>query len=288
MNNKMHEMLQKVIKEADEKNMDIQEAIQKFTAKYNMGLLDDIPNTPKDDAYELLDKAYEANTKSKAKKYAKKALEVCPDLFDAKLFLIDMEDNFSKKETMLNEALKEEKEKLTDEDFFEKDCIGHFYGIFETRPYIRGLCSKAMLQTHMGKMKLAIKTSEEIIRLNESDNTGTRYMLMALYAYLEDEKNLLKLYKKYDEEYSMEMIIPLMVYYYKQDDIKNAKRYLKIVEELNPNFIKFYTGKMEEDDDFIKGYYRSGSPSEVISYFNNYGFLLLAVPTLKDFIEKNK
>lgn len=288
MNNKMHEMLQKVIKEADEKNMDIQEAIQKFTAKYNMGLLDDIPNTPKDDAYELLDKAYEANTKSKAKKYAKKALEVCPDLFDAKLFLIDMEDNFSKKETMLNEALKEEKEKLTDEDFFEKDCIGHFYGIFETRPYIRGLYSKAMLQTHMGKMKLAIKTSEEIIRLNESDNTGTRYMLMALYAYLEDEKNLLKLYKKYDEEYSLEMIIPLMVYYYKQDDIKNAKRYLKIVEELNPNFIKFYTGKMEEDDDFIKGYYRSGSPSEVISYFNNYGFLLLAVPTLKDFIEKNK
>lgn len=288
MNNKMHEMLQNAIKEADEKNMDIQEAIQKFTAKYNMGLLDDIPNTPKDDAYELLDKAYEANTKSKAKKYAKKALEVCPDLFDAKLFLIDMEDNFSKKETMLNEALKEEKEKLKDEDFFEKNCIGHFYGIFETRPYIRGLYSKAMLQTHMGKMKLAIKTSEEIIRLNESDNTGTRYMLMALYAHLEDEKNLLKLYKKYDEEYSMEMIIPLMVYYYKQDDVKNAKKYLKMVAKLNPNFIKFYTGKMEEDDDFIKGYYRSGSPSEVISYFNNYGFLLLAVPTLKDFIEKNK
>ena len=288
MNNKMHEMLQKVIKEAEEKNMDIEEAIQKFTTEYNMGLLDDIPNTPMDDAYELLDKAYEANTKSKAKKYAKEALEVCPELFDAKLFLIDMEDNYLKKENMLNEALKEEKERLTDEDFFEKDCIDKFYGIFETRPYIRGLYSKALMQTQMGKMKLAIKTSEEIIRLNESDNTGARYMLMALYAYLEDEKNLLKLYKKYDEEYSLEMIIPLMVYYYKQDDVKKAKKYLKMIKELNDNFIKFYTGKMEKEEDFINGYYKNGSPSEVISYFNNYGFLLIAVPTLKDFVEKNK
>ncbi len=49
----------------------------------------------------------------------------------------------------------------------------------------------------------AIDTCKEILRLNESDNTGIRFLLMGLYAYLEDEDSLKKLCKKYAMCYNL-------------------------------------------------------------------------------------
>ena len=115
---------------------------------------------------------------------------------------------------MLNEGLEFEKDRLEEEGYFEKDNIGHFYGIFETRPYIRGLYRKADYLIADGKAKQARDVCLEILRLNNNDNTGARYLLMAIYAYLEDEKEMLKLYKKYPEE-ALEMLFPQFALYYK-------------------------------------------------------------------------
>ena len=38
-------------------------------------------------------------------------------------------------------------------------------------------------------------SEKKSVKLNENDNTGARYLLMAIYAYLEEEKEMLKLYK---------------------------------------------------------------------------------------------
>ena len=211
---------------------------------------------------------------------------MCPDCFDAILFQVHLENNPLKRWKLLEEGLEFEKDRLEDEEYFQKDNIGHFYGIFETRPYIRGLYAKADYLILDGKIKQARDVCKEILRLNENDNTGSRYLLMAIYAYLEEENDMLKLYKKYPEE-DLEMLFPLFILYYKQGNDKKAQEYLDRINKANPNFIKFFKGTMKENEEIPYRYYAKGDASEVIMYFNQYDFLVDTIPTIDYYILEN-
>ena len=286
MNNKFNNMINEFLTNTDAKDEEeLDEKFQEFIQKYNAGELE-YENTPLDDAYELLDKAENAKSKAQAIKYAKEAYDMCPDCFDAILFQAHLEDNPLKRWKLLEEGLKFERDKLEKEEQFKKDNIGHFYGIFETRPYIRGLYAKADYLILDGKIKQARDVCKEILKLNENDNMGARYLLMAIYAYLEEEKDMLKLYKKYSEE-GLEMLFPLFTLYYKQGDDKKAKEYLDRINKANPNFIKFFKGTMKENKNIPEGYYSKGDSSEVIMYFRQYDFLIETIPTINYYILEN-
>lgn len=286
MNNKLNNMLQKFMEENNVKNIDEANVkLQDFILEYNAGLLE-YENTPLDDANELLEKAKNTKSKKQAIKYAKEAYELCSDCFDAILFQFDLESDPIKKMKMLDEGLEYEKTRLEKEKFFQKDNIGRFYGIFETRPYIRGLYCKAHYYAIEGKMKRARDICKEILRLNEHDNLGARYLLMAIYACLEEEGDMLKLYKKYQED-SLEMLLPLYILYFKRDNQKRAQMYLDKVSKANPNFVKYFKGTMKVNSDIIPGYYSIGDSSEIMMYIEQYGFVLASVPTIGKYIIKN-
>lgn len=286
MNNKLNNMINEFLANTDAKNEDeLNEQLQKFIKKYNAGEVD-YTNTILDDAYELLEMAENTKSKRQAIKYAKEAYEMCPNCFDALLFQVHLEDNPLKRMKLLDEGLEFEKDRLIDEKYFDKDNIGHFYGIFETRPYIRGLYAKADYLILDGKIKQARDICEEILKLNENDNTGARYLLMAIYAYLEEENNMLELYKRYPEE-DLEMLFPLFILYYKQGNDKKAKEYLDRINKANPHFIKFFKGTMEENNDIPYRYYAKGDSSEVIMYFKEYDFLVNTIPTIDCYILEN-
>ena len=286
MDNKFNNMLNEFFANTDAKNdEELNEKLQEFIAKYNNGEID-YTNTILDDAYELLEQAENAKTKNQAIKLAKEAYDMCPDCFDAVLFQVDLEENSIKRDKMLNEGLEFEKDRLEEEGYFEKDNIGHFYGIFETRPYIRGLYRKADYLIADGKAKQARDICLEILRLNNNDNTGARYLLMAIYAYLEDEKEILKLYKKYPEE-NLEMLFPLLVLYYKLGNYDEANKYLTRINKANPHFLKFFKGTMKINKDIEHGYYQHGDSSEVFMCLNNFAFLLSSVPALHEYILEN-
>ena len=274
-------MINEFLKDAKDKD-ELNEKLQEFMERYNNGEIE-YENTILDDAYDLLERAEQAKNKKQAIKLAKEAYDMCPDCFEAILFQVNLEDNSLKRWDLLNEGLEFERERLEDENYFDKGNIGHFYGIFETRPYIRGLYTKATLLLLDGKIKQARDVCKEILRLNESDNTGTRYLLMAIYAYLEEEKEMLKLYKKYNEE-NLEMLFPLFALYYKLGIYDKADDYLKRINRSNKNFIKFFKDTIKVDDDYMEGYYSMGDSSEVIMYFQNYFFLVGTMPTIGDYV----
>ena len=286
MNNKLNNLLNEFFensKATTEEEMN--EELAKFIQKYNANEFE-YTNTPLDDAYELLEQAEQAKSEKQAIKLAKQAYEKCPACFDAILFQVDLEKNALKRDQLLNEGLKKEEERLKKEKYFSKDNIGHFYGIFETRPYIRGLYMKMCYLILDGKYKMAINTGKEILRLNENDNTGARYNLLALYALLEDETSLLDLYNKYEEE-NLEMLFPMFVFYYKQENDQKAKKYLQRIEKANPHFLKYYQGKINMDENTPPGYYSLGSESEVLMYFEIYDFLVDTMLNLDDYILAN-
>lgn len=286
MDNKMNNMIKEFFENTDiESEDELNEAFGKFIEQYNAGEIE-YENTPLDEAYELLEEAENAKTMKEAKRLAKKAFETSDACFDAKLFLADLEENSLKSNKILDEGLEFEKKRLEKEGYFDKENIGRFYGIFETRPYIRGLYTKASNLCNDGKYKRAIEVCKEILKLNENDNTGSRYLLMALYAIIEDEKFMLDLYKKYKEN-NLEMLFPMFVLYYKKEDDVKARKYLDMINKGNKHFIKFFKGNMKLEEDIMPGYYSRGNASEVFMYMREYFFLICTLCNINDYIIEN-
>jgi len=284
MDNKFNNMLQEFLSNVEDERQ-LEERLQEFMRKYNNGEIE-YENTPLDDAYEILEKAENTKNKTQAIKFAKEAYKTCNACFDAILFQVDLEDKILKKHELLDKGLQFEKERLEKEGYFNKDNIGHFYGIYETRPYIRGLYTKVNLFILEGKMTQAKELCKKILSLNENDNTGARYLLMAIYAYLEDEKEMLMLYDKYSEE-NLEMLFPLFALYYKLGNNEKANKYLKQINKENPHFIKFFKGNIEMDENMESGCYSIGDSSEVLMYFNTYMFLLITMGGLDEYVLEN-
>ncbi len=283
MNNKLNNMINQFLENSDAKNEEeLNKQLQEFIVKYNNGEIE-YENTPLDDAYELLEQAEKTKSQRKALQLAQQAYEQCPACFDALLFQLNFEKDPIKEGQRLDDGLAKEKERLVKEGYFAKDNIGSFYGIFETRPYIRGLYRKANDLLFYGQIKQARDLFLEILHLNKNDNTGARYLLMGIYAYLEDEKGILKLYKKYPEE-QLEMLLPLFSLYYKLGDDKKAKEYLGRIHKANPNFVKFFQGKLKEKDDTPEGYYSKGKVSEVLVCLDKYMFLLDTMNIIASYI----
>lgn len=286
MNNKFNNMLQEFLKNNNVENIDeANEKLQEFIKMYNNGEIE-YENTPLDDAYEILEEAQNARNEKEAIKLAKKAYEKSPECFDAILFQCDLEENGIKRMKLLDDGLETEKNRLIKEKYFDKENIGHFYGIFETRPYIRGLVVKAEYLLEEGKLRQAESICKEVLRLNENDNMGARYLLMAIFATLEEENDMLKLYKKYPEE-DLEMLFPLFALYYKIGNDKKAKEYLNRVNKCNSNFVKNFNDTIKESDKVKPGYYSRGDSSEIFMYLERYGYLLITMPRLHEYVIEN-
>ena len=101
-------------------------------------------------------------------------------------------------------------------------CMGDFWGVLETRPYMR------LRHSYL-----------ELLRLCEGDNLGIRYALMHLYAYFENEDGALALHKKYDEYEESQMLFPLAVLYYKKADFEASLQYLRRLAKANKDTKKF-------------------------------------------------
>ncbi len=286
MDNKFNNMINEFLANTDAKDeKELNEKLQEFIKMYNNGEIE-YENTPLDDAYEILEEAQNAKTEKEAIKLAKKAYEKSRECFDAILFQCDLEENGIKRMKLLDDGLEFEKSRLTKEKYFDKENIGHFYGIFETRPYIRGLVIKAEYLLEEGKISQAENVCREVLRLNENDNMGARYLLMAIYATLEKENDMLKLYKKYPEE-DLEMMFPLFALYYKLGNDKKAKEYLNRVDKCNSNFVKFFKGTIKESKNVSSGYYSRGDSSEIFMYLNRYDYLLITMPKLHEYVIEN-
>ncbi|WP_366348436.1 SEC-C metal-binding domain-containing protein [Paenibacillus amylolyticus] len=155
------------------------------------------PGTPKDKAEALLHKAREASSAKRRVQLAKTVLEVYPDSSDAYLILAEESDNESDARAYLKTGIAAGERELG-EQFFEKNK-GDFWGLQETRPYIRICKSYAESCWFGGNTQEAAQTLEHMLELNTEDNTGARYLLAAVYLYsnqLEQAEQLMTKYGK--------------------------------------------------------------------------------------------
>lgn len=239
---------------------------------------------------DLLFEAYDEPVVAKAIKLAKQALEIYPENIDAENFITKFETNAIKKLERYKETLDKEQVKLEKENIFNKGNIGIFWGLIETRPYMRTKHSYMITLMELGRYTEAIKQGEELLELCESDNQGIRYLILGLYAVLERFEECEEIYKRYSDD-STFMLFPLSIMYYKKGNYKKSKKILKNIQENNEYILEYLTKKSKLTKNKIEkieneGTYSWGSEAEAYFVLKDYKYLLETVPTFIEFVER--
>lgn len=83
-----------------------------------------------------------------------------------------------------------------------KEETGHFWGILETRPYMRARQGLAACLWELGEHKEAIEHYQQMLELNPGDNQGIRYELAGWFLDEEMDEDLGELLGRYEEDVS--------------------------------------------------------------------------------------
>lgn len=224
-----------------------------------------------DVAQEVIYDAWEAPTKKRRIALARKALEISPDCADAYLILAETEA--ASVEDVINLYRKgvEAGERAIGKKAFKND-VGHFWGLLETRPYMRARAALAECLREEGKHEEAVEHYWEMLRLNPNDNQGIRDLLMPCLIELGRDKDAEKLFKQYEGDgMAVWMYSRALLDFRKHGDSAISGRSLKKALEENRHVPDYLLGRKKMPRD-IPDCYGFGDESEAILYaYGNRG-----------------
>jgi tetratricopeptide (TPR) repeat protein len=150
------------------------------------------------EAQQLMYDAWEASTRQRAVALAKKALSISPDCADAYTFLAEQTAKSVEEAIDLYTKGVEAGERAIGKQAFVED-VGHFWGLLETRPYMRARAGLAECLCAIGRQEEAVAHFQDLLRLNPIDNQGIRDLLMPRLIELGRDKDAEKLFKQFDD-----------------------------------------------------------------------------------------
>jgi tetratricopeptide (TPR) repeat protein len=157
------------------------------------------PETPLEQARELVDQATDETSPRRRISLAKRALEVCADCADAYLLLAEeTPGDLPKKRDLFDQALQAALRTLGPEAF--RNYVGHFWGAVETRPYMRARAGLAECLWALGERAAAIAHCWAMLELNPNDNQGNRNLLSDWLLAEQRDDELGGLLKKYPDD----------------------------------------------------------------------------------------
>lgn len=196
--------------------------------------------TPVEKAQELMYEAWQAPRLAAAISIAKSALVVSPDCADAYVLLGNASSNL-KDALALYEKGVEAGERALGPDVFRHD-VGHFWGLMETRPYMRARAILAQTQRDAGRIDDTIAHYQDLLRLNPRDNQGIRYLLAACLAETHRNRELRALVESYDEDATIFLFLTTLVEFREAGDSPEAQRALVAAEAANPHLVQYLLG----------------------------------------------
>ena len=222
---------------------EMQALLNEFMQQHNaMAQARPLTSETAETAMDFLELADRAPSEKKRLQLIDKALELEPDNIDAQLIKLQHGklspwEKLRETKNLLDKA----RHRLEEDGYFSKDCIGRFWGIQETRPFMRAYCSYVYHLFNDGQMYRAMQGATEMLKLCQDDNLGVRYMLAHIYAHFEDEKGMNKLYKKYPEPNSVHFALPQSLLQYRLGNDAEALKWLRQIYDANPDIKKFFT-----------------------------------------------
>ncbi|MDD2635903.1 MAG: tetratricopeptide repeat protein [Bacteroidales bacterium] len=242
--------------------------ISAFLEKFKGQSLDDLPESidKKDRSQDLVFDAYEEPV-SKGTKLVKQALELDPNNADAYNYLASIEKNIDKAIEQYEKAIKAG-EKTLGKKFFKEEK-GYFWGMIETRPYMRAKAGLADCFYAKNEVDKAIEIYEEMLELNPNDNQGIRYLLSTL---LLDKKDLTKferfIKENEDEDCAVWNYNNALYSFKKLGKTAKSEKVLLHAYKSNEFVIDYMLGNREMPKEQPR-YIGRGDEDEAISYVND-------------------
>jgi tetratricopeptide (TPR) repeat protein len=121
-----------------------------------------------------------------------------------------------------------------------RENTGHFWGLLETRPYMRARQGLAETLWRLKRYEEAIEHYRELLHLNSGDNQGNRYALLDLLIQIERYEEARTLLKQYGDEWSAVWLYSrALLEFQKRGASAAAKKILQQAVEENP-FVPAY------------------------------------------------
>lgn len=235
----------------------------------NDGRLPEIePETPLEQAQVLVYQAAEAEDPDEVVRLAKRAIEISPDCVDAYLMLAEFAPGPAQEYALVTQAVAAGERALGQEQIEAQR--GHFWGLVETRPYMRALNELAELTLVLGDRAGAIATYVRMLDLNPNDNQGVRYRTASLLLEERTEAahaRLRKLLAEYQDDpaacwaYSR----ALLAFQEAGAATPDAERALKAAIKVNRGVPAYLLGHRQLPLDMPE-YMQFGADSEAVDY----------------------
>ena len=188
------------------------------------------PETPERQAEAVLDRAYTVVGR-RAVLLAREALEIWPDCADAYNLLARRAPD-SESAARLFELGVAAGERALGPAAFE--AAGHFWGVLETRPYMRARQGLAESLVEMKRLAEAAEHFEDLLRLNPDDNQGIRHTLVNVLIGLDRDAEAWELLGRYPDDPLALLEYPRALLRFRQEgDSLEARRALKRAVQSN-------------------------------------------------------
>lgn len=228
-----------------------EEILEAFKEIYSHDLEGNSDETPEERSMDLFYQAQNTYSDSRKIELLNEALEVNPDNFYAKQFLILHATETSK----LREELLTFKKDLVSR--WRKDTPQDGWYNFEERRYLISIYGVADTLFQIGLLKDAEKIFEELHELLKHDNLGTRYELMKIYVLTYSHDKAQKLFHETENsEQDDMMLFPMLVSSLLIGDKATAITLYQQFAEVNPEGVNFFR-PLELDIDPIEVYFDS-------------------------------
>ena len=217
------------------------------------------------EAQQLMYDAWEAPTRQRAVVLAKKALSISPDCADAYTFLAEQTAKSVEEAIDLYTKGVEAGERAIGRQAFVED-VGHFWGLLETRPYMRARTGLAQCLWAADRREEAVEHYQDLLRLNPNDNQGIRDLLMPCLLELGRDKDAEKLFKQFDDDgMAAWMYSRLLLDFRKYGDSPKAGASLKAALAEN-KFVPSYLLGRKKMPRNLPDHYGCGDDSEAVAY----------------------
>ena len=234
-------------------------ALEGVMAKLAGGLSSGFDGSDGDDAalwqaQELMYKAWDAGAKRERIALAKRALEISDLCADAHVLLAEEAAKTLVEARRHYEAAAAAGERALGPRAFERDA-GHFWGLLETRPYMRARAGLAECLWAAGERAAAIGHYRDMLR----------HVLTSWLLATGDHGALEELLAAYDDDVFAEWAYAKTLLALRKGDEADARTALAAAWKRNPHVPALLTGAMpipEHQDD----HYTLGSPDEAVIY----------------------
>jgi tetratricopeptide (TPR) repeat protein len=196
-------------------------------------------------------------------KLAENALALNPNCVDAYVILAEKTKSLEDAILMYEKGIQAGERELGKEFF--KENKGFFWGLTETRPFMRAKQHYAEALSLLGNVKDAIVQYEELLELNPMDNQGVRYSLFVAYVDAGEYKKASNLLQQYDEASAHGAYNKLLLELSEKGFTKKAQLLAKAAKKENKYVIPYLVGKKRLPA-YPPDYYGFGDENEAIVY----------------------